>query len=281
MAALTRLALIVTLLLSGMAAHAAADPALERARIHLRAGMADYDEGRYAEAAAEMEQAYAQKPVPDLQYNLGQCYDRVGRLEDAAKAYEAYLAGKPGSPDADVVHKRIANLRARAQAQAEGKADPETAAPPPPKEKVIWRTLVVYRELPPPPGRAARAAAYGLFALGAAGLATGIAFAVLTTQASHDIETGGNVNSAPCFCGPQQATQAAARLYPIGTGVGFAVGALAAGGATGLYLYSRKVDREAKRALEREDLARVPTFAPYYVRTDRGTVGGVTIAGHF
>ncbi|MEO6951602.1 MAG: tetratricopeptide repeat protein [Polyangia bacterium] len=259
------------LLAAPAAAFAADDPQVRVARIHLRAGMADYDEGRYAEAAAEMEQAYAQKPLPELQYNMAQCYDRLGRWNDAVRAYESYLAGTPPSNETELVKKRIVNLRERADAAAAGRA--QTARAP---EKVVFKTLVVYREVPPPPGRAARAAAYGLGALGLAGLATGIAFAVLTAQASKDVQNGGSVDMPQPFDGALRAKQDAARLYPIGTGVGFGIGALAIGGAVGLWVYGRKVDREAQHERE-QDLAKIPMVAPFYA----SHTGGVAVTGRF
>jgi len=269
--------LVVVLLLAAGRAQAEEDPAVTRARIHLRAGVSDYDEGRYAEAASQMERAYALKPLPDLQYNLAQCYERLNRLEDAARAYESYLAGRGDVEDIEVVRKRIANLRERAKAEAEGRRD---VAPPKIEEKVVFKTIVVYRELPPPPGRAARAAAYGLFALGAAGIATGIAFAVLTAQASSDVRDGGNLGNPPVFDGELRAKQDAARLYPIGTGVGFGVGGLAIGGAIGLILIGKKIDREAVKQRERE-LASIPRVAPFYASKAGVTTLGLVLSGRF
>lgn len=262
----------LALLLAAPASALAGDePAVRIARIHLRAGMADYDEGRYAEAAAEMEQAYAVKPLPALQYNMAQCYDRLGRWNDAVRAYESYLAGTPSSDETEVVKKRVGNLRERAEAAAAGRAQTERDP-----EKVVFKTLVVYREVPAPPGRAARAAGYGLGVLGLAGLATGIAFAVLTSHASRDVQGGGSVTSPQPFDGALRSKQDAARLYPIGTGVGFGIAALAIGGAVGLWIYGRKVDREAQHERE-QDAAKIPTVTPFYA----SHTGGVAVTGRF
>jgi tetratricopeptide (TPR) repeat protein len=266
--------LVVAALLFGAAGTAhAEDEGTAKARVHLRAGIADYDEGRYAEAASEMEQAYAIRPLPDLQYNLAQCYERLGRLDDTVKAYEAYLDGRHDAPDTEVVKKRVENLHARIAAAASGQAP--VAAP---VEKTVFKTIVVYRALPPPPGRVARAAAYGLFVLGAAGVATGIAFAVLTSQASSAVHDGGSTSSPPNFAQSRYAgLQDAARLYPIGTGVGFGVAALAVGGGVGLYLAGRKLDREAAKRERENEQAHVDGIAPYF-----GTNGGgLAVRGTF
>jgi tetratricopeptide (TPR) repeat protein len=251
------------------------DATTAKARVHLRAGIADYDEGRYAEAANEMEQAYALRPLPDLQYDLAQCYERLGRLEDAAKAYETYIGARSEAADREVVKKRIENLRERAKAVAAG----QEATAPPPVESVKWRTIVVYKEAPPPPGRVARAAAYGLFALGAAGVATGVAFAVLTVQASNAVHDGGSTTNPPVWgSSTLAARQDAAKLYPIGTGIGFGVGALAVGGGIGLYLAGRKLDREAQKQRERDsEQASIKSIAPYFSASS----GGIAVSGAF
>ena len=110
--------ILALLLLVGGAARARADQdaKTERARIHLKAAIAYYDEARYEDAAREMESAYALKPLPDLQYNLAQCYERLGRYTDAAAAYETYLKANAAAPDRKLVETRIANLRERAAA---------------------------------------------------------------------------------------------------------------------------------------------------------------------
>jgi tetratricopeptide (TPR) repeat protein len=266
------LALVIAFLPRGAAA--GEDEATAKARIHLRAGIADYDEGRYTEAANEIEQAYALRPLPDLQYNLAQCYERLGRLDDAARAYDDYLSGRKDAPDLDQVKKRIAHLKERAKAKAEGR---EVAAPK--EEKVVFKTLVIYRELPPPPGRAARWAAYAVGALGLAGIGTGIAFAVLTARAGSEVHDQGSLTDPPVFGGSLRATQDAAHLYPIGTGVGFGIGALGIGGAVGLYVAGRKIDREAQKT--RDQQALIPSLAPFYARSGAATVGGVVAQGRF
>ncbi len=253
-------------------ARAEEEAGTQKARIHLRAGIADYDEGRYAEAANEMEQAYALKPLADLQYNLAQCYERLNRLDDAARAYETYLAGRKDAPDHDTVQKRIDNLRARARGAA--------VLATPIEGKVIFKTIVVYRESPPPPGRAARWAAYALGALGVAGLGCGIAFAVLTARASDDVRAAGSVTHPPVFDSDLRAKQDAAHLYPIGTGIGFAVGGLALGGAVGLWFVGRKIDREAQRQRDHEQVS-LPSVAPFFAQKGAATIVGLAVSGAF
>jgi len=234
----------------------------ELARIHLKAGIAYYDEGRYDEAAREMMVAYELKPVADLQYNLAQCYERLARLEDAAAAYEKYLASRPNAPDEKAVRARIENLRERARAAAAGQAVP----PPPPVEKVVFKTIVVYKAEPPPPGRAARFAAGGLWGLAAVAAATGIAFAVVAKQNADSVASGGNVaGMPPPSFDTQRATQDSGRTAVIVSGVSFGVGGLALLGGAGLWMLGKKIDKETPKV----------TLAPILTPT----TGGFAVAG--
>ena len=181
-------ALAAVLLLLGWAHAARAeapDEKTERARVHLKAAVAYYDEARYDDAAREMEVAYQLKPLPDLQYNLAQCYERLGRYDQAASAYEQYLKGNPSAVDRKLVQTRVANLRARAAATAAGSQAPP---PAPANEKVVFKTIVVYKEAPALPGRGVRISAYGLGVLALGALASGVAFAVLAKQQSDIVE---------------------------------------------------------------------------------------------
>jgi len=255
-------AIVVVILLTQVARALELDEKTERARAHVKSAIAYYDEGKYEDSAREMNAAYQIKPLADLQYNLAQCYERMGRYEDAAKAYETYLAGKADAPDRRQVTQRIDNLRERAKAQASG----QTVAPPP-TEKVVLKTIVVYKTAPPPPGRAARWAAYGLWVLGAASVATGIAYAVLSSQAASDVTHGGDPLNAMPFDGALRATQESGKTYPIISGVSFGVGGLAVAGGIALYLIGRKIDREVPK------LTLAPSLSP--------TGGGLFASGRF
>jgi tetratricopeptide (TPR) repeat protein len=255
--------ILAFLLLLGSARVATAqDDKTERARIHLKAAIAYYDEARYEDAAREMEAAYQLKPLPDLQYNLAQCYERLGRYTDAATAYETYLKANAAAPDRKLVETRIANLRDRAAATAAG----SQVTPLPPTEKVVFKTIVVYKTAPPPPGRGVRIAAYGLGALALGAAASGIAFAVLAKQDADAVSKGGSSTNPPSF-DVQSATQKAGQADVIVSGVSFGVAALCAGGAIGLYLLGNKIDKEAPK------LTMAPTLSP--------TGGGFAVAGRF
>ena len=240
-------AIVVVIMLTRVASAQDLDEKTERARAHVKAAIAYYDEAKYEDAAREMQVAYELKPLADLQYNLAQCFERLGKYEEAAVAYEKYLAGKPDAPDRKQIGTRIENLRERAKTG-------QTV--PPPTEKVVLKTIVVYKNLPPPPGRAARWAAYGLGVLGLAGVAVGIAYAVLAAQAASDVTHGGSVMMPPAFDGSIRAEQDAGKTYPIISGVSFGIGGLALAGGIALWLVGRKIDREAPK------LTLAPSFSP-------------------
>jgi len=230
----------LVLLLLSLHGVARADEGLAAARAHLNAGIAYYDEARYEEAAREMEAAYRVRPVAELQYNLAECYDRLGRLPDAARAYRKYLEGVPHAADRPVVEARIANLEKRAAGQQ----------PQAPNERVVFKTIVVYREAPPPPGRAARWAAWGVGALAVAALASGVATAVLAAKAADDEKRYANTAMPAPFDGPARDAEQRGQTMSIIAGVSFGVMAVGVAGAVALYYLGKKIDREAKKQQE-------------------------------
>lgn len=90
-----------------------ADPDTEAARRHFERGAALFEQGRYADAAAEFETAKRLKPSPAFDYNIARCKDRLEQWGAAADAYERYLAAAPGAADAAEVRARVGVLRAR------------------------------------------------------------------------------------------------------------------------------------------------------------------------
>ncbi len=93
---------------SGMVAVQAEDeaPADDARSLFLR-GQTAYSQGDYENAASLWERAYALDPRIGLQFNLSQCYERLGRLEDAVAALQRYVDGT--APDDE----RLSDARAR------------------------------------------------------------------------------------------------------------------------------------------------------------------------
>ena len=68
------------------------------AREHAQKGKAFMDLGKYSEAAAEYEAAYADKQDPTLLLNLAQAYRMAGNGNKAMFFYRKYLQHAPKSP---------------------------------------------------------------------------------------------------------------------------------------------------------------------------------------
>jgi tetratricopeptide (TPR) repeat protein len=210
--------------------------AAAEARIHVSAAVAYFERADYAGAVRELETAYRLHRAPDIQFNLGECYARLGRTDEAIAAYRAYLADRPAAEDRAQVAARIADLE-RALAAARGGSAPPTVV-----EKVVWRTVVIYRAPPPPPGRGARWAAWGVAALSLGSLAAAITTTALAAQATSQIEHGGDPAMPPIYDGKLE--QRAHIEWILGAS-GFALGGVAAAGAVALFLLARRIDREA------------------------------------
>lgn len=134
-AALFLTAILIGLGLSSRAA--AADSATEEARQHFLKGQQLFDVGRWDEAAAEFEQAYAARNDPSFIYNMAQAYRRKGDAKRALDLYKNYLIRAPRSPQRPEVEERIANLQRQIEeAERAGRSTapvaPAPAPPPPP-----------------------------------------------------------------------------------------------------------------------------------------------------
>src|SRR5689334_6730252 len=81
--------------LSGSARADEEDPDTEVAKRHFREGSAAYERRDYAAALREFEAARAVKPVPQLDYNIGRCHDRLERYPEAVAEYKSYVAAQP------------------------------------------------------------------------------------------------------------------------------------------------------------------------------------------
>ncbi len=129
------LALVVSLVASyGLAATAAAqeDPN-ERARLHFESGRSYFEEGAYERALQEFQRAYELSPLTPMLFNLGTTYERLGRLTEAADAFERFLRESDANlPNRSTLERRVVNLRRRAAqeaAAAEGQPPPEDPDP--------------------------------------------------------------------------------------------------------------------------------------------------------
>ncbi|WP_224247223.1 TonB-dependent receptor domain-containing protein [Hyalangium gracile] len=107
---------------------ALADERLE-ARRHFRNGMSLISQGQFDQGIAELQEAYAIKPHPNVLYNIARAYLDAGRSAEALDWYRRYLAANP--PDKEAVRATIARLEATVKSTEPAQtAEPSVAAPP-------------------------------------------------------------------------------------------------------------------------------------------------------
>jgi tetratricopeptide (TPR) repeat protein len=92
-------------------------------------GAAAYREGRYEQAIELFRQAYEQRAYPELVYNTGQAYEKLGDTAHAIESFREYLKLAPNAEDRATVEKRIQALEER-MAQR-GLADVSVSSTPP------------------------------------------------------------------------------------------------------------------------------------------------------
>jgi tetratricopeptide (TPR) repeat protein len=103
----------------------AQDPRADRARAQYVKAQAAYDGGDYRGALQRFAAAYAEKPVPALLFNIGQCHRKLGELDEAAKVYRAFLAAQPDSPHAQQARSLLAQVDSEIAARAPALDPPE------------------------------------------------------------------------------------------------------------------------------------------------------------
>ena len=128
-----RVALFV---LPAILAAACAPTGQERLRDYNDDGVRLFQRGAYGNARDSFQAALALRPAdPDLAYDVGQCYDRLGQPDQAQKFYEQCLAAAPGHVECRHAltvllwnngHQDEASRRSRRMAET-----PSRTAPPP------------------------------------------------------------------------------------------------------------------------------------------------------
>lgn len=170
------------------------DLMLGRAMAAYERGQQNYKLAQYEAALADFKEASSLYASPDFQYNIGLCYEKLGRYDEAVLAYVTYLKVKPDAEDRANVEATISRLQQLSRDQKERDAvddQAEPAATPSPA------TVVAPDEPPPPkPWKPLVISGAVLAGVGAAvALGGGIAFGVLAKSRSDDldaVQTGGN-----------------------------------------------------------------------------------------
>jgi iron complex outermembrane receptor protein len=91
-------------------------------------GMNAVASGRYIEGVALLARAYAERPHPNLLFNIGRAYESAGEFKQAVEAYQGYLESKP--PDSAQVAEKVRVLEEKVRSQAARAGGPVASAPP-------------------------------------------------------------------------------------------------------------------------------------------------------
>jgi len=99
----------LVLAVSPRVAHAE-DPAMRAAKRHFERGEKLFALGKFDEALDEYQKAYDAKPIPDLLFNIGQCYRNLDDYDKAIFSFKKYLKETPDAPNKEAVDKLIEEL---------------------------------------------------------------------------------------------------------------------------------------------------------------------------
>ncbi|MCX7959580.1 MAG: tetratricopeptide repeat protein [Deltaproteobacteria bacterium] len=83
----------------------------ESARIHFEAAKKLYKSDKYSEALELFMKAYSRFPRPEILYNIGKCYEKLGDYQNAIKFYEQYVMLNLQAEDKEEVEELIRNLK--------------------------------------------------------------------------------------------------------------------------------------------------------------------------
>jgi tetratricopeptide (TPR) repeat protein len=121
-------AVVLAVLLCGAAAPARAEDepssasSLDEAKAVFSRAEKAYGVGRFEEALADFERAYALLPLPGFLFNLGQCHRNLGNWEQAGRFYQEYLDRQPRAANADKVRALLAQMKQKVAEQQEARA---------------------------------------------------------------------------------------------------------------------------------------------------------------
>ena len=110
-------ALAAALILTSLTA--AADDGTAAARALAKEARVAFDAGDFTAALAKYEEAFRLKPIPALQFNLGQCHRQLGHTEKALYFFRRFLDSNPPEDQAAQVRPLVAELEAEQARKAQ------------------------------------------------------------------------------------------------------------------------------------------------------------------
>ena len=91
-------ALAVTLVRPALVLAADGEASKARAAALVKEGNRAFDAGDYTAALSKFQSAFGLYASPRILFNLGQCYDRLGRYDEATESFEGFLARAASAP---------------------------------------------------------------------------------------------------------------------------------------------------------------------------------------
>ena len=116
----------------------AEDVATRASKRHYERGEKLFALGKFDEALDEYQKAFDAKPLPDLLYNIAQCYRNLNDYDQAIFSFKKYLKLLPDAPDKDKVEKQIEELEEK-KARGEGQKLIKKPPPPPPEKPIYTK----------------------------------------------------------------------------------------------------------------------------------------------
>ena len=231
----------------------AADPKIERAKELLSNGARLYNEGSYEAAILAFQEGYDLTKEPAFLFNIGNCYERLGKFAEARSYLDQYRAFAPES-ERDVLTRRITQIDERLRKQREeeearrkaeedaarNQPEPQPEGPPPPIDE-------------PEPAKEERVfgpAAWALTGVTVVGLGLGAGMGVKALKdrdraMEHCSEQGGAT-----ICNSQgEDALSARRTSALVADIGFVVAGVAAAGLITVVALKAKKKRASDTAL--------------------------------
>jgi tetratricopeptide (TPR) repeat protein len=239
------------------------DPQLERAMESYELGKKAYNAARYEDALGHFQEAATRYASPDFQYNIGLCYERLGKPDEAIRAFRTYLRAKPDADDRANVEDRIFQLereieRSKAEANGQPAPNPQPDPDPTPTE-------------PPKPSRPLIITGAILTGVGAAlALGGGVGFGIAAADRSDSVDDVNNGNPAGLTFDEVQTLDDEGRRFETFQIVTAAAGAAVA--VTGVALLAVGLKRK-KAAQPGPSATLVPTWT--------GRSAGLSLQGRF
>lgn len=247
--------------------------AVEQAMEAFQRGVSLYDQADYERALEAFLEASSYFPSPDFQFNIGNCYEKLEKYEDAIRAYRTYLRTKPDATDAGEVKLKIEQLKVR-QKQAEEEERKRREA-----ELAANKETIVIDGGGDGKGLIISGAA--LLGIGAAvGIGGGVAFGVLAGQRSStidDLNAGINPDGLT-FAEAQDVERQGQsfetwQLVTSGVGAGVAI--------AGTIMLAVGVARKNDREKQRQQLENKPKPEAFFSPTFGRNGAGFSITGRF